>query len=206
LLFYFVGLCLSLTNAHPQIIPNANKYTAFENITRISKPTLEEFKRDFEVPNKPCIISDVVSEWPAYKKWTPEYLIETSGKEVRFVAGSVHFTMADYFSYANQQADDLPLYLFDKHFARNVPALANDFTVPEYFSEDLFRVMGDARPDFRWIIIGPKLSGSSFHKDPNCTSAWNAVVSGRKKWIMFPPNITPPGNFNSPSRVSLAAG
>jgi len=39
----------------------------------------------------------------------------------------------------------------------------------------------------RWLIVGPARSGSSFHVDPNCTSAWNAVVRGSKKWIMFPP-------------------
>lgn len=39
----------------------------------------------------------------------------------------------------------------------------------------------------RWLIIGPHRSGSSFHVDPNATCAWNAVVSGAKKWILFPP-------------------
>ncbi len=39
--------------------------------------------------------------------------------------------------------------------------------------------------------------GSSFHKDPNATSAWNGLISGRKKWIMFPPDVVPPGVFPS---------
>lgn len=68
--------------------------------------------------------------------------------------------------------------------------------VPEQFPEDLFSVLGEsARPDYRWLIMGPERSGSSFHKDPNATSAWNAVVKGSKKWVLFPPHVTPPGQF-----------
>ena len=44
-------------------------------------------------------------------------------------------------------------------------------------------------------LQGSKRSGSSFHKDPNSTSAWNAVIKGSKKWILYPPNVTPPGGL-----------
>ena len=38
---------------------------------------------------------------------------------------------------------------------------------PHFGEEDLFSVLGAARPDYRWLIVGPARSGSSFHKDPN---------------------------------------
>jgi hypothetical protein len=41
-------------------------------------------------------------------------------------------------------------------------------------------------------------SGSCFHIDPNCTHAWNAPIIGRKRWIFYPPGVTPPGVFPSP--------
>lgn len=66
--------------------------------------------------------------------------------------------------------------------------------LPPQFSDDLFAAMGpENRPDHRWLIFGPARSGSSFHQDPNATSAWNAVIYGAKKWILYPPHITPPG-------------
>jgi hypothetical protein len=42
-----------------------------------------------------------------------------------------------------------PLYLFDKKFVAAAPQLAGDFDVPDVFSEDLFSVLGDSRPDYR---------------------------------------------------------
>lgn len=39
----------------------------------------------------------------------------------------------------------------------------------------------------RWLVAGPAGSGSRFHCDPYCTSAWNALLSGRKLWVFYPP-------------------
>jgi len=64
---------------------------------------------------------------------------------------------------------------------------------------DLLRVLGEERrPDYQWLIVGPKRSGSAFHIDPNATHAWNAPIIGRKRWIFYPPGSTPPGVYPSP--------
>jgi hypothetical protein len=172
------------------------KWLAVNTIERRSAKTfcVADFVREFESANKPVIISDCISQWPAASKWTPEHLIATCG-DASFDAGGFSLSMAQYFRYAAsvEGQDDQPLYLFCKAFADKAPALAGDFSVPPYFDSDLFSVLGARRPDYRWLIVGPKRSGSVFHKDPNATSAWNACIRGSKKWVMFPPSCPPPG-------------
>ena len=77
-----------------------------------------------------------------------------------------------------------------------------DYVPPPTFTPDYFTTLGSARPDHRWLIIGPARSGSSFHKDPNATSAWNAVIRGRKYWIMFPSSV-PSSATDSKSRIPV---
>ena len=82
--------------------------------------------------------------------------------------------MEQYFQYAENTSEEVPLYLFERNFAEAVPGLEDDYHVPVYFSPsashgtDLFRHLGhERRPDYRWLIAGPARSGSIFHIDPN---------------------------------------
>ncbi len=47
-------------------------------------------------------------------------------------------------------------------------------------------------------------TGSIFHIDPNQTNAWNVCISGRKKWIFYPPSVSPPGVKSSPDGAEVA--
>jgi Cupin-like domain/F-box-like len=168
-----------------------------DNVERIDGGAVssEEFREQFEKPGVPVVVTGIVPQWPASSKWSKERLRETCAF-APFIAGGYDFAMRDYLDYSDRIEGrcDQPLYLFDSGFARKAPQLAADYTVPDYFADDLFQHLGeDMRPHYRWLIVGPKHSGSSFHKDPNATSAWNACVYGSKKWILFPPNTPPPG-------------
>jgi Uncharacterized conserved protein len=177
--------------------------------------TLERFL-EYEEKNIPLIVRGATSSWPALKKWNEEYLAkETAGMTFRATSGvaplPAQFTMDSYTNYCNSTTEEAPLYLFDRTFAQKCPQLVQDFepSLKEscpYFDNDalhghdLFALLGEySRPDYRWIIIGPKRSGSNFHIDPNATHAWNAPIKGRKRWIFYPPGVNPPGVYPSPS-------
>ena len=176
-----------------------------ENIERVpGSLSREAFVARFEGPNRPCVLTGVARRWPAFGKWDRAFLQRAfAGQTVH--AGGFEFAPEDYFKYADLTQDEQPFYLFDKEFVRKAPGLLADFWPPECFGEDLFAHLGEeARPDYRWLIAGPARSGSFFHKDPNATSAWNAVVSGSKKWVLFPPEVAPPGVHASADGADVA--
>ncbi|KAJ3189002.1 hypothetical protein HK101_009047 [Irineochytrium annulatum] len=168
-------------------------------------------ERRYSTPNKPVILTDVVPSWPAYAKWDLPFLQSRCDASVLFRAEAVDLNLQTYLPYSTRCAangasfEESPLYLFDKHFADRTD-LASDYTVPPHFAQhDLFSVLGKERPDHRWLIIGPPRSGSTFHLDPNATSAWNAVIRGSKKWVLFPPESVPPGVYPSKDGGEVAS-
>ena len=155
----------------------------------------------------PFILTDVVPKWPVYRDWSEEALIAKYG-DIPFIAEAVDWPMRTYIEYMNATSDESPLYLFDRLFVEKMDLTVGHegaYWPPDCFGEDLFALLGDRRPDSRWLIIGPQRSGSTFHKDPNATSAWNAVIKGSKYWIMFPPSVLPPGVYMSADQSEVTS-
>lgn len=180
-------------------LPDSPAWLSFFNVPResITTLTLSDFRARYETPCLPVLLTGLdkgEGAWPAYSKWTDEYLIAAFGGNSVHAAG-FDMRLSAYLSYIRQASgqgagegaacprEEAPLYLFDKAFVAKAPSLAQDYNTPLYFQEDLFSVLGPSegdrvsssgspscmRPDYRWLIFGPKRSGSVFHKDPNGT-------------------------------------
>ncbi|KHJ32758.1 putative f-box and domain protein [Erysiphe necator] len=172
-------------------------------ISRLSNLSVSEYSKTWGY--KPFILTHHMKDWPIFKQWNIEYLLKHY-HEVKFQAEGVNWRLSNYIAYMKNNCDESPLYLFDKEFYEKMNLITSEsdtsssYWTPQCFAEDLFSVFGDERPDFRWLIIGPRRSGSTYHKDPNATSAWNAVIKGSKYWIMFPSTSSipaPPGVYVS---------
>ncbi|EJD35288.1 Clavaminate synthase-like protein [Auricularia subglabra TFB-10046 SS5] len=209
---YQPHLC-SASLAHHFEQPNA-----LHNLRRADARTLDSaaFARNFAQPSTPVILTSLIDYWPCTRlqsdsSWDLGALAQRFA-DVAFRAEAAQVPMKVYARYCASiergagAVDESPLYLFDAEFVRRTgSAMGDEFEVPAIFGEDLFRIMGAQRPDHRWLIVGPSRAGSTWHKDPNSTSAWNAVITGAKGWVLFPPDIPPPGVFVSEDEAEVTA-
>jgi hypothetical protein len=182
------------------------------NVERIFQA--RDFLDSYEHRNRPVVLAGVASKWQATSKWKDmNYLASmTKNRTFRATSGAAplpcNFSIEAYHQYCRSEwIEEAPLYLFDRTALLEGP-LKDDyypdlqatcpFWDPSKPPHDLFQYLGDSgRPDHTWLIMGPKRSGSAFHMDPNATHAWNATIVGKKRWIFYPPGVTPPGVFPS---------
>jgi len=175
-----------------------------ENLTHIDSIraqdlSVQDFYDYYEADAVPCIIRNIpeVESWKATANWNFSTL-RSKYKRGLFKVGEddegykVKMKLAHFIDYLRNNTDDSPLYIFDSNYDASAinKHLLEDYAVPSYFNEDLFKYVGDdRRPPYRWFLMGPKRSGTCVHVDPLATSAWNTVIQGRKRWVVFPPAV-----------------
>ena len=180
---------------------NSNDSSNMKEIDRIGCYNLSrgDFIRYYEDQGLPLIISDIPRKerWRACANWTDVGVLRSRYKDRLFKCGEdddgykIKVKMKYFLDYLAHNVDDSPLYIFDSNYDSDKvsKSLLDDYAPPPYFAEDLFFLCGEKRrPPYRWFLVGPRRSGTCVHTDPLGTSAWNTVVRGRKRWVLFPPH------------------
>ena len=172
----------------------------------------ERFEAEFR-GSLPVVIKDLVGfeQWPALQRWQRKEFVDRFGERTVHVrrrgsaadrakkksgeGGSKRITVNEYLSrefdsrLVAQDAVSLAQlhetnYQIDRRFmAEDAPELNNDFNTPSIFrslAEEPLQPES-TRPFF---YLGARGSGMGFHRHGE---AWNAVVHGRKRWLLYPP-------------------
>ena len=149
----------------------------------------DDFINNYLNPRKPLIIRNMAKTWPAFQKWTFDYLKETVGdltvplydsskadpsKPINASAGEMKF--ADYIDLIQTKPTDLRIFLFDP--IKFAPNLLDDYHSPK----DLMGGFLDSYPN---MFFGGKGSVTFLHYDIDLAHIFHTHFQGRKKIILF---------------------
>jgi len=146
-------------------------WLAHDNVARVRESISQsEFIARFEAPRIPVVLSSAASNFHgAVERWkhgmahVAEHAEDARGWAFR--TGAVTLSLRAFAAYSAGTTDESPLYIFDARFAKAAPELVREYAVPHWFAgpgRDLFELLGDARPDYRWLIAGAPKSGSKW--------------------------------------------
>jgi histone arginine demethylase JMJD6 len=171
----------------------SKKYLSLPHVERINNPSKEEFLEKYGIPGKPVLLLGLMENWKAKTRWTMDFFKSMYGnvrvkvKQVNAPHEKYTVILDTYIEYIKNCDVNNPYYLRDWQFHKNCPEILEDYDIPEYFNNWFQQLPPNSRPSLSWIFMRPKKTGTKMHQDVMMTSAWNAIISGKKCWLMYPP-------------------
>ena len=151
--------------------------------------TQEEFRKKYLIPRKPVVIRNMAKSWPAYQKWTMEYMKETVGDvEVPLYdsskadpsapinASAAKMKFGDYIDLIQREPTDLRIFLFDP--IKSAPKLLEDYLSPK-------ELMGGFLDKYPNMFFGGKGSVTFLHYDIDMAHIFHTHFNGRKHVLLF---------------------
>jgi hypothetical protein len=149
----------------------------------------EDFREKYLLPRKPVVIKDLARNWPAYQKWTMDYMKEIVGDvEVPLYdsskadpaapinAATTKMKFADYIDLIKEKPTDLRIFLFDP--IKSAPQLLEDYIAPK----DLMGGFLDKYPN---MFFGGEGSETFLHYDIDLAHIFHTHFNGRKHILLF---------------------
>jgi len=178
-------------------------------VPRVSNISATEFRSAYFAPKCPLVITEMASNWPALKKWSPEYFTRHYGSlmvkvydnsfirpGMSYMSSLRKISFSEYLQTMLASSGDLRLFAFNIFW--QAPELKCDLLWPELTA-------GFSRK-FVFMFFGCKGSVTPLHYDPDLPHLLHTVLYGKKRVVLFPNEES--GNlykhpFNSRSYVDL---
>ncbi|AYO58739.1 cupin [Chryseobacterium sp. 6424] len=151
--------------------------------------TQEDFREKYLKARKPVVIRNMAKNWPAYQKWTMDYMKETVGDvEVPLYdsakadpsapinASAAKMKFGDYIDLIQREPTDLRIFLFDP--IKFAPKLLEDYVSPK-------ELMGGFLDKYPNMFFGGKGSVTFLHYDIDMAHIFHTHFNGRKHILLF---------------------
>lgn len=149
----------------------------------------EDFEKNYLLARKPLIIKNMAKNWPAYEKWSMEYMKTVVGDQVvplydsskadpskPINASAAEMKFADYIDLIKSKPTDLRIFLFDP--IKQAPKLLEDYVAPK-------NLMGGFLDSYPNMFFGGKGSVTFLHYDIDMAHIFHTHFNGRKHVILF---------------------
>jgi len=170
-----------------------------QQIERRPRVSKQEFLDYYYATNTPVILTEMLQDWPALAKWTPDFLkAEYGGAEVEVQQGRSadpnyeinsrqHKTQTTLADYAEQvlsagETNDFYMVANNRNLEASLEGLLSDLNMPDFLDPDQ-----TAQQVFFWF--GPAGTVTPLHHDP--LNVMMAHFYGRKRWRLISPADTP---------------
>ena len=158
---------------------------AVDKVETISK---KDFINNYFKPQKPVVIERFIDDWPAYTKWSLEYMKEVAGdktvplyddRPVDYKDGfnQPHATMkmSEYVDLLKKEPTKFRIFLWN--ILKEVPVLQKDFSFPDFG----LRLM----KGLPMLFFGGKDSYTFMHYDIDFANIFHFHFEGKKQCILF---------------------
>ncbi len=150
----------------------------------------EDFKKNYYNKMKPLVIKNLAKEWPAFKKWTWDYFIDTVGDKEVGVYNNVksdaytpintadaYMKFGDYLKKVKEGPLDLRIFLFN--IFQHAPQVTKDFTWPDHLMKGFVK-------KYPMLFVGGQGSVTHMHFDIDMSHILHTQFIGRKRVLLFP--------------------
>lgn len=155
-------------------------------VENISK---EDFEKNYLNARRPLVIKNMAKNWPAYEKWSMDYMKTVVGDKLvplydsskadpskPINASAAEMKFGDYIDLIKSTPTDLRIFLFDP--IKQAPKLLNDYVAPK-------SLMGGFLDSYPNMFFGGKGSVTFLHYDIDMAHIFHTHFNGRKHVILF---------------------
>ncbi|WP_274474200.1 cupin-like domain-containing protein [Mangrovimonas aestuarii] len=159
-----------------------------QEIPRVKSISKQDFINNYYKSQKPVVIEDAITDWPAYSKWSLDYIKSIAGdktvplyddRPVNFKDGfnEPHTTMnmGDYIDLLKSEPTRYRIFLWN--ILKEIPDLQQDFSYPD-FGLRLLKTLP-------MLFFGGENSYTFMHYDIDLANIFHFHFEGKKQCILF---------------------